>query len=159
MRKRRTVAKLVVVATITALATSSCATIISGSTQKIAVTSMPDGATVTSTPGNFQVTTPAQLALRRKDGPYTLKFEKAGYQPYEVRLSTDTNGWLFGNLLIGGLIGIVIDMNTGAAEKLTPERVHANLTQVKLGLRGSTDDTVIVFAADGSLLAAITLVE
>ena len=120
---------------------------------------MPEGATVTSTPGNFQVTTPAKLALRRKDGPYTLKFEKAGYEPYEVRLVTGTNGWLFGNLLVGGLIGIVIDLTTGSAQKLTPEQVHANLTQMKVGLRGSTDDTVLVFATDGSLLAAITLVE
>lgn len=140
-----------------ALAASSCATIISGTTQKIAVNSTPDGATVTSTPGNFQVTTPAQLTMRRKEGPYTLRFEKTGYQPYEVRLSTGTNGWLFGNILIGGLIGIVVDTSTGAAQKLTPGQVHANLTEMKVSLRGSSQDTVVVFATDGSLLATITL--
>lgn len=134
MRKQCTVATLAGAATMAAFVASSWATIISGSTQKIAVSSTPDGTTVTATPGNFQVTTPAQLTLRRKDGPYTLRFEKAGYQPYEVWLSTGTNGWLWGNILIGDLIGIVVDLRTGAAQKLTPEQVHANLTQMKVGL-------------------------
>ena len=35
-------------------------------------------------------------------------------------------GWLFGNILIGGLIGIAIDFLTGSAYKLTPTTVDVD---------------------------------
>lgn len=35
------------------------------------------------------------------------------------------DGWLLGNLLIGGLIGIIIDASNGSMYKLTPDQVIA----------------------------------
>ena len=67
-----------------ALSLCGCATIVSGTTKKIAVYSSPVGATVTAEPGGNKTTTPGKLVLKRKDGPYKLTFSLNGYEPYSV---------------------------------------------------------------------------
>jgi hypothetical protein len=150
-------------------ALGGCATIISGTTQNIGVSSTPPGATVTAEPGGHRVVAPAKMTLRRKEAPYRLSFNLEGYQPYNVTISADTNGWIFGNLIIGGIIGIIVDSSTGASNKLSPGEVHANL--VALGFeppvappvdppvepQTSGDDTLYVFAPSGALLGVIEL--
>jgi hypothetical protein len=130
---------------------------ISGSTQKIRVTSQPSGATVTAEPGGARVTAPATMALRRKDGPYRLTFAMDGYQPYTVTLKTGTNGWLWGNLLIGGLIGITVDSSTGASTKLSPGEVHANLVRAGVDVSALDGNALAVFGNDGALHGILAL--
>lgn len=136
---------------------AACATIVSGGTQKIKVTSTPSGVTVTADPGGHRVTTPAEMALSRKGGPYRLKFEKQGYAPIEMNLSSGMNGWLWGNILIGGLIGIAIDFVSGAAYKLSPETVDANLTATGAQLGHIPTNTLLVFDQQGALLMMVRL--
>ncbi len=107
---------------------AGCATIVSGEVQKIKVTSEPPGAVVIAEPGKHRVTTPADLALPRGGGPYRLTFEKEGWRPADAPLSKGLNGWLFGNLFFGGILGIVVDLASGAAYDLSPEEVHVVLT-------------------------------
>lgn len=134
-----------------------CATIISGKTQNLRVTSVPPGATVVAEPGGYRVTTPAEITLRRKDAPYRLTFSLDGHEPYSVTISSGTNGWVWGNLILGGIIGIIVDSSTGAANKLEPGEVHANLIRAGLETHGSNDRRLFVFSAGGDLLAAIGL--
>lgn len=137
-------------------ALTSCATIISGSTQDIGVTSNPPGAVVTAEPGDHRATTPATLVLRRKDAPYRVKFEMDGYEPYEVTIRSSLNGWVWGNLIIGGLIGIVVDSSSGAAQKLSPDELNANL--IKEPPTSDAGHTrVYVFAGAHRLLGIVTL--
>jgi len=50
---------------------------------------------------------------------YQFAFEKDGYYPANSSLSAHLNGWYWGNIIFGGLIGIVIvDPATGAMWKL-----------------------------------------
>jgi hypothetical protein len=135
----------------------SCATIISGSKQDIAVSSTPAGATVTAQPGDYRAITPAKLTLRRRDAPYRLTFSMDGYQPYAVTLTADTNGWLWANLILGGLIGIAVDSSTGASSTLSPDKVHANLVAIGLEMESSSGDTVYVFAENGALMGVVVL--
>lgn len=116
--------------------TSGCASIASGGDQKVAFSSNPSDARVTVTDRNgsvvFSGATPAEAQLRRGAGffkaqSYTVKFEKAGYKTQEVILSSTANGWVFGNLFIGGLIGLVIDGATGAIFGVTPGDVSVSL--------------------------------
>ncbi len=140
------------------LTISSCATIISGSTQKIKVTSVPDAVTVTAEPGAYRVQTPAELTLPRLNWPYTVKFEKDGYEPVEFKLERGTNGWVWGNILIGGLIGIIVDYNNGSAHKLSPDKLHANMVAAKPKIQIPDDKgAMLIFNNEGSLLAIITL--
>lgn len=71
--------------------------------------------------------TPCVVEVSREGGQ-TLSVEKEGYEPYQTRLTTSLSGWMFGNILIGGLIGIAIDVATGAWSDIEPDEVNAVLT-------------------------------
>ena len=45
-------------------------------------------------------------------------------------LDRAVSGWFLGNLVIGGLIGIVVDVISGGVYKLEPGQITANLTEV-----------------------------
>jgi hypothetical protein len=65
------------------------------------------------------------IALRRKDkwvfpAKYTATYDAPGYQPAVVPIDPKLNQWVFGNLVIGGLVGLAVDNVTGAA--WTPEK-------------------------------------
>jgi len=57
-----------------------------------------------------------------------VKFELDGYQLYQTRLTQKFNGWCFGNILIGGLIGIVVDVSTGAMYTLSPSVINVDMS-------------------------------
>ncbi len=59
---------------------------------------------------------------------YHCVFEKNGYMQANTVFSSHLNGWYFGNILFGGLLGlIVVDPLTGAMWRLD-EKVHGNLS-------------------------------
>ncbi|MEO7098208.1 MAG: hypothetical protein ABI162_02520, partial [Luteolibacter sp.] len=65
-----------------------------------------------------------------KPASYTLEFTKKGSTPQTIQINAAVDGWFFGNLLIGGPIGmLVVDPVTGAMWKLDGN-VNANLTSV-----------------------------
>jgi len=103
----------------------SCATIISGSRQGVRIFSEPSAATVYI--NEIQVgKTPIIRSLKRNQ-EYRVAIELEGFQRYETRLSREFNNWYLGNLILGGLIGLIIDPITGAIYKLTPEELNAKL--------------------------------
>lgn len=121
------------------MAFSGCASIVSGTTQPITVTSSPEGANVKAEPGGFKTTTPGKLELKRSGGPYKITFSLDNYEPYSALLTTETNGWVWGNLLFGGLIGALIDGSTGAGTKLSPDTLKVNLVKTKPTPSASVD--------------------
>lgn len=106
---------------------AGCATIVSGTTQKVSVNSQPTGAKVTAD-GKTTATTPTDFTLERKSD-HTLEFSKDGYKNVTIMLKRTINGMLAGNILIGGLIGTGIDAVSGANNKLIPERVNVRLEE------------------------------
>lgn len=104
------------------ITSSGCCSIMSGSTQEIAISSTPPGATVTADSGT-SITTPGSIVLRRNIR-HTLVAELPGYKQQQVQLEKKLNNWVWGNILIGGLIGLVIDMVSGAIDELHPKEVH-----------------------------------
>ncbi|MED5620770.1 hypothetical protein [Ideonella sp. BN130291] len=121
---------------IASLALTGCASIIKGGTQPVSIQSVPDGAnvTVTNRAGTkiHTGTTPLTVTLNRgagyfKSEVYTIVVEKEGFQPKEITITGTTNGWYIGNLLFGGLIGMLaVDPVTGAMYSL-PDSVSATL--------------------------------
>jgi len=101
-----------------------CATIIHGTTQEIHFDSTPSGATASV--GSQTVTTPGQLSLQR-DRSYDVAFEKPGYLPAHTHVGQSASGAVWGNILLGGLIGLCVDYSNGAAYNLEPETVSATL--------------------------------
>lgn len=104
---------------------TSCCSIFNGSKQSIGFSSSPDGANV-SIDGIPRGKTPLTLKLER-DEDHTVKIALPGYYPYSATLTHSVSGWVWGNLLFGGLIGLAVDAGTGSLYVLTPEQVQAQL--------------------------------
>jgi len=47
-------------------------------------------------------------------GAIEVSCRKAGHQSTDVRVDSEVQGWAFGNILIGGLIGFAVDAASGA---------------------------------------------
>lgn len=123
---RRTASVLVTTLVATAL---GCATIMNrGGKQWVTITTTPTGATATID-GFTTVETPTQLKLKRNKD-HIIVFEKKGYEQKQVLIEHDVSNWVWGNILLGGLIGLAIDFGSGGAYKLEPESVNATLKPV-----------------------------
>jgi hypothetical protein len=72
--------------------------------------------------------TPLVADLKRK-GPHVIAVRAHGYEPYEIALTRSVSGWVWGNLVFGGLIGLVVDASTGGLYKLSPEQISAELSR------------------------------
>lgn len=111
-------------ASMTLLLSTSCATIVSGSKQKIEIHSTPSNASVYV--DNKEVgKTPYNTKLK-KNQSYTLKIESEGYEAYKTDLARSFNAWYIGNIGFGGLIGLIVDPITGAIHKLKPVQYNAS---------------------------------
>jgi len=111
---------------------AACATIMHGTTQQIAVSSAPTGAHVVVN-GMERGITPVIADLKRKDN-HIVSVTMDGYQPFEMALTRSVSGWVWGNIVFGGLIGLAVDAITGGLYKLAPEQVTAQLQHVDLQL-------------------------
>lgn len=107
------------------LFTQACGTIMQGTTQQVGISSNPSDASVTIN-GQAHGNTPMIIDLKRKDS-HMVKIELDGYQPYETNLTRSTSGWVWGNIVFGGLIGLVVDASAGGMYKLTPEQIDSEL--------------------------------
>ena len=109
-----------------------CATIMHGTTQGIGFSSTPSGASIT-VDNQIYGTTPTVVKLSRKN-THIIKIELAGYQPFEATITRSVSGWVWGNIVFGGLIGLVVDAVSGGFYKLSPEQIHAALSKEGVSL-------------------------
>ena len=111
------------------LSLAACATIMHGSGQDVGISSAPTGASVwidNSEKGR----TPLIFKLTRKDN-HIVKIQMDGYQPFEATVTRSVSGWVWGNIVFGGLIGLAVDAISGGIYKLTPEQVSGSLAAAK----------------------------
>jgi hypothetical protein len=143
---------------ITVFVITGCASIVDGRARKISVKSEPDDAKVTvyDQTGNAVISqqTPAVFRLQRSEGyfkgaSYRLVIEKPGYEKFEVALRPRLDGWYFGNVIFGGLIGIVIvDPMTGAMWTLSPRKVDVPLKQHVAGIHMENGSMIVMLRKD-----------
>ncbi len=106
---------------------SSCATIISGSKQNVKFASNPSSASIFI--DEVEVgKTPFEIKLARKS-EHSVLIKLDGYQTYQTNLTKEFNAWYLGNILIGGLIGLIIDPITGAIYNLSPSEINAQMNK------------------------------
>ena len=124
------------------LSLTNCATIVSGSKQKVSFTSSPAKATVYVNDVQLGVT-PFETKLKRAVKLHKVKMVLDGYKPYETTLTRKFNGWYVGNIAFGGLIGIIVDLSTGAVYRISDSEVNVALEN---NISMSKNDDGIYFA-------------
>jgi len=122
---------------------TGCCSIIHGTRQDVGISSAPTGAMVkidNVSSGN----TPVVAKLTRKDNHF-VRVELSGYQPFDMTLTRSVSGWVWGNIVFGGLIGLAVDAIDGAFYNLSPEQVSATLA-ANHASASKTGDGIYLFA-------------
>ena len=105
---------------------AGCGTVSHGTLQKILCTTSPSGALV-KWAGGGECRTPCTVELRRKQNE-TLTIERDGYKTVNLPIRSVFAKSSVGNVLLpGGLVCWGIDIFSGAAWRLVPERVDVDL--------------------------------
>lgn len=63
--------------------------------------------------------------------------------PYEATLSKQLSGWVFGNIVFGGIIGLAVDAISGSIYKLTPDQIQAELRAGSMVQANQSTDSYI----------------
>jgi hypothetical protein len=104
---------------------SGCATVTGGShDQRVHIDSNPPGAQV-RVDGQPSGITPTDVTLNRRK-EHQVQLDLPGCPTYCTTLKPGCNPWIFGNLLVGGVIGLAVDASTGALSTLYPKAVTAD---------------------------------
>jgi PEGA domain len=126
---------------------AGCATIVSGPCQVVRVSSNPPDAMVT-VDGIERGATPTPICLSR-DRDHVVAIDLPGYKHYEISVTRTVNGWFFGNLVIGGAVGMIIDAVDGSIYSLDPDSIDVVLEPLGTRRRyygGSTTPERLVIA-------------
>lgn len=119
-----------------------CGTIIHGGSQDVSVTSDPSGATV-EIDGTEVGDTPITKSLDR-GSQHTIELSMEGFEDEQVIVEKNVSGWVAGNILFGGLIGLAVDAATGGMYKLSPTQVRQTLDETTAMKDGDLEDSVFI---------------
>lgn len=127
---------------------AGCATLLGGGPkQKVSVTSDQAKAhfVIKDQTGTvvYEGQDPGTLSLARKY-TYTVEVSLDGYAKQTVMISQGINGWFWGNICIGGFIGMGVDFLTGSMWDLQPSNVSVKMR------------TAMVQTADGYVVTFVT---
>ena len=103
------------------IAIAGCATIVKGTDQTVAVETpgieKAECSLVDNKGTNYYVkSTPESVVVNRGDGPLTITCEADGYKTTTTEFDEKFEGWTLGNIIFGGVIGVVVDAASGAAQ-------------------------------------------
>jgi len=151
-------ARTILACAVAALATSGCATIVARSSQELTITSVPEGAVVKinnkSGAAVHSGNTPRTVSLKKGRGyfkpeRYTIHVAKDGYRTSDITVQGEVNGWYFGNVIFGGLIGLLaVDPATGAMYTLKPKEISTTLDALKVSRNGRERTLTVILVED-----------
>jgi hypothetical protein len=124
-----------IVATVVSCLMSGCASVTGASTQTITVQTLDRsgkpviGAAceLKNTKGKWSVASPGSVTIARSNDNMLVTCQKDGHDDGVAALVSDTKGAMFGNILIGGGIGAIIDHNSGSAYE------YPQLIEIEMG--------------------------
>ncbi|MGZ4543473.1 MAG: hypothetical protein ACXVXI_10195, partial [Mycobacteriaceae bacterium] len=116
---------------------TGCASVSGGNVQTMAVqVRAPDGkamsdvdCALSNDKGTWLVRAPGSTSIVRSNKDMQVKCEKSPLPAGVVSVESGTRGAMYGNILLGGVVGAVIDHSSGAAYEY-PEIVNVTLGQV-----------------------------
>lgn len=120
---------------------NSCATIVSRTVYPVRIDSSPHKVKVTVADRKgkeiYTGLTPANITLRSGAGffqraIYTITFNKEGFKERTIEVRATLNGWYFGNVVFGGVVGLlIVDPATGAMYRLNEVDINETLEENK----------------------------
>ncbi len=137
MKKKNSTFKVFCLAMAGGILLSSCATIIGKSSYPVTVNTVPQGAKVEISDRDgiliYTGITPTTVTLEPSAGyfkkaRYSVKLSKEGYQDKVVPITASLKTAYFGNLLLGGFIGmLIVDPASGKMYKIKTEQIGIEL--------------------------------
>jgi hypothetical protein len=129
---------------------AGCGTIMHGGSQDIGISSSPTAAQV-SVDNLAKGNTPVIANLSRKNN-HIVKIEMPGYAPAELTLTNSVSGWVWGNIVFGGVIGLAVDAISGGLYNLNPDQLQSTLAKQSAQIAPTKDGiyVVLVKTADPS---------
>ncbi|MEA3029181.1 MAG: hypothetical protein QOJ53_1438 [Sphingomonadales bacterium] len=111
---------------------SACATVTRGTRQNFTIETDPPGANITLSTGQTCVS-PCTLRLKRKHD-FTVTATLEGYEPAEAsvdsRIRAGGIAGAAGNVLIGGIIGGIVDGTNGSMNDLVPNPLRITMNRI-----------------------------
>lgn len=151
--------RIVLIAAGAVLGLSGCATVTRGTSETFVVTTEPAGATVRLSTGETCIT-PCAVEMRRKHG-FGVEIEREGYERVETRILPQVSGagatGMAGNVLIGGVVGLIVDASTGATKDLRSNPLAVTLVALssdEADVDGVAGEAASVSSADGEEASA-----
>ena len=129
------------------MVTTGCATVMNGTNVDYTTDTNPSGAQVEFL-GGLSCESPCSLELRRKSDT-RVDISKEGYEPVYVLIQSRLGGSTFGNIILGGGIGAVVDGGNGASNFLAPRPLI-----VKLAPLGSGEPALLI-DKDGEVISTV----
>lgn len=112
---------------------AACASVVDGTTQNITVKTDPSGATCELVREGATVAavnpTPGTVNVSKDADDITIVCDKPDFQTARTTISSKFTGATFGNIILGGGIGILVDAASGANNRY-PESVNVLMTPV-----------------------------
>lgn len=103
---------------ISALPLIGCATIIEGGGQSVAISTTPAGAMCSVDRAGTHLAdvaaTPGSVRIDKSKNDLTIACSKPGFQKASITQTPKFVGTTFGNILVGGVVGVVVDAASGA---------------------------------------------
>jgi len=126
----------IVLGLVASLSLGGCATITRSEHDTWTVKTTPGSAAVKTSNGFACDATPCTFRMERKS-EFDVTITKPGYKTWSGHVTHKVSGaggaGMAGNVLVGGIIGAVVDANTGAMLDLTPNPLEVTLERADGG--------------------------
>lgn len=141
--------KIIVIALATlSLGLGGCATVVNGTNQDVKFQSDPEGAVIELITGGT-CETPCEYSMKRGHDS-RVSFSLDGYKSEFVYLQSRLGGGAFGNILLGGPIGAVVDGSNGASNNIYPRPVYIRLVPV------GSDEAAVLLDKKGEVISTVS---
>lgn len=134
------------IALMCAVALSGCASVTGSTNQSLSVQTRSQAGgeirgvncELTNNKGKWFVTTPGSIMVRRSNDDLQVLCQRPGLEPGRTNVVSTTMPAMFGNILIGGIIGAVVDHSNGSAYEYPP------FVQVVMGQPATGDASAVL---------------
>src|SRR5471032_275658 len=140
------------------VAVTGCASVAGEKMQPVTVTTIFDnkeiaglGCTLTNDAGSWFLTSPASVTVHKSTGDLAIDCKRDSFAGTAVAVSK-SNGAVWGNILLGGGIGYIVDRNTGAGFDY-PATITVTLRQIDTAGIPANAPLKPVSANDGAVKA------